>query len=548
MHIARGSRFGCDSREQTRGSTVGIGTPNRTAFVGGRVWTEGFAGSRPLDVLIEAERIVAVAPAGGLDLDGAERVDLSGRLLVPGFQDAHIHLGTGGQDLLTCDLTGLTTPEEVYAALAVYVDANPDLPWILGGGWNRRVFPYPEGPSRDTLDDIVGGRPAAISPFDRHGMWVNTAALEAAGIGDETPDPDDGVFRRDERGRLSGMVEEGAMAALRGAMPALSVRERATAILAAQEHLLSLGITSVQDALVGSGLGMFDQYEAYLELLRSRELKLRLTTALWWDASRGLAQIPELVARREALEGSAEADRIVADTVKIMVDGTDVVFMDAAALREATVALHALGFTVHYHSYGDATTHWVLDAVEAAIAAHGRGAGRHHIAHLFFVAEEDFARFAELGVTANIQGLWAGSGVPHDHLHASTMTADPQTREYAFGRLLAAGTRLAAGSDWPVTSPDPLRAVQAVAGLLTEAGERAHIEEHDRLDPVAMLGAFTSGSAFVNGRAGSTGRIAVGYLADLVVLDRDVLAGDDELRGASVDETWIAGRRQFRRG
>lgn len=518
----------------------------RTAFVGGRVWTAGFAGSRPLDVMIENERIVAVNPAGGLDLWGAESVDVSGRLLVPGFQDAHIHLGTGGQDLLTCDLTGLTTPDEVYGAIAAYADANPDLPWIVGGGWDRSVFPYPAGPHRDALDRIVGGRPAAISPFDRHGLWVSTAALDAAGITDDSPDPHDGVFRRGEDGRLSGMLEEGAMALLRRAIPELSVPQREAAILRAQEHVLALGVTSVQDALVGTGLGMFDQYDAYRNLVAGGKLSLRLTTALWWDASRGLAQIPELVARREELTALG-SDRVVADTVKIMVDGADVVFMDAPALREATIALDALGFTVHYHSYGDATTHSVLDAVEAAIAVNGPRHRRHHIAHLFFVAEEDFGRFARLGVTANIQGLWAGSAVPHDHLQGSTMTLDPQTREYPFGRLVAAGARLAGGSDWPVTSADPLLAVQAATGLLTESGERDPLQEHDRLDTAAMLGAYTSGSAFVNGRADRTGRIAVGYLADLAVLTRDVLAGADELKGAEVEQTWIGGVCFYRR-
>lgn len=524
-----------------------VTAPAKTAFIGGSVWTEGFACSRRLDVLVEGEFIVAVTPAGELDVDGAEVIDLAGRLLLPGFQDAHIHMGTGGQDLLSCDLSGLDTPEAIYEALAAHADANPDLPWVLAGGWDRMVFSYPDGPTRDKLDEILGGRPGAISPFDRHGMWVNTAALEAAGIDDDVLDPHDGVFRRDENGRLTGMVEEGAMALFRDAIPKLSVREKAAAVLAAQDHLLSFGITSIQDALVGEGLGMFDQYEAYIELLRMGQLKLRLTTALWWDAARGTAQIPELLARRAALEETARPEWIVADTVKIMVDGTDTVFMDAAAVREATIALDAHGFAVHYHSYGDATTHWVLNAVEAAIEANGPRERRHHIAHLFFVAEEDFPRFGRLGVTANIQGLWAGSAVPHDHLHGSTMTEDPQTREYPFGRLLSAGTRLAAGSDWPVTSADPLLASQAVIGSLTDSDERKPIGEHDRLDVEAILAAYTSGSAFVNGRVENTGRVAPGYLADLVVLSCDVLAGMEELRSAVVDETWIAGSREYRR-
>jgi predicted amidohydrolase YtcJ len=372
------------------------------------VWTAGYRGSRPLDVLVEDDRIAEVASAGTLNTDGAEVHDLDGRLLTPGFQDAHIHLGIGGSDLLTCNLADLETPEQI-----------------------------------------------------------------------------------------------------------------------------------------GTGLGLSDHLEAYGELLKNGDLRLRLTTALWWDQKRGLEQIPEIQARREELENIAGPDRVIADTVKVMVDGADVLFMDADKIRDATVALDRLGFTVHYHSYGDASTRWILDAIETAIRENGPRVRRHHIAHLFVVAEEEFARFAQLGVTANVQGFWAGSSVPHDHIHDSTSTDHGESLEYPFGRLQAAGALLAGGSDWPVTTPDPLVCARTAHGDYIDPDLRKDLTELDRLDPVAMLTAYTAGSAFVNGRGATTGRIAEGFLADLVVLDRDVFASDDALRHASVSEVWIGGQRLF---
>lgn len=523
---------------------------SRTAFVGGTVWTAGYGAPRELDVLVDNGHVARVARSGELDTSGADLVDLKGRLLVPGFQDAHAHPLLAGTNLLSCDLSELSAGDQILDRVAAYAANLPQGAWVLGGGWEREAFPR-SGPTREQLDAVTGGRPALLRSFDCHGAWTNSAALELAGVDRDTPDPEHGFFVRDASGAPTGMLEERAVAEVMAFVPPETMEDHTQALVRANGVLLGLGITSVQDAIVGGGLGIPDQIPAYQGLLSGHEWKGRLTAALWWDPERGLDQISELQDKRRALEGCADKSWIIADTIKIMVDGTNTVFIDSDAVREATMALDTIGFTCHYHSYGELSTQWVLDAVADARAVNGSGGGRHHIAHLMVIAERDFARFAELDVSANVQAAWGYSTVAHDILGLTTCSNDPHLREYAFGRLAAAGARLVAGSDWPVTTADPLEAMrlEATRGRMRKAtGAEGDPDELDRLDLPTLLTAYTAGSAFANGRAYTTGRIATGFLADLVVLDRDPFSSDESLREVSVDETWIDGQRVFRRG
>lgn len=521
----------------------------RTAFVGGKVWTPGYAAPRRLDVLVADGWVVSVARSDELDTTDAETVDLTGRLLVPGFQDAHAHPLVAGTNLLSCDLSGSADAREILDRVAAYAATLPADGWVLGGGWDREAFPR-GGPTREQLDPVCGDRPALLRSYDCHGAWVSSTALRIAGVDRDTPDPEHGFLVRDAEGSPTGMLEERAVALVLDHAPAQTLEEQQRALLRANRHLLELGITSVQDAIVGGGLGIADQIPAYQELLTSGAWTGRITAALWWDPDRGLEQIPELQAKRRELERCADESRIVADTVKIMVDGTNTVFIDAEAVREATLALDTLGLTCHYHSYGELSTQWILDAVGDARAINGPGGGRHHIAHLMVVGERDFPRFAELDVSATVQAAWGYTGVAHDIMALTTCSHDPERREYAFGRLATAGARLAAGSDWPVTTADPLEAMRlesARGRIRTPTVAEGDPDELDRLDVPTLMTAFTTGSAFVNGRARTTGRVAAGYRADLVVLDRDPFAEDEALAQVRVDETWFDGELAHRR-
>ncbi|MFG2122901.1 amidohydrolase [Streptomyces sp. NPDC048710] len=532
-------------------------------FTGGPVLTPD--GSTATAVAVTGGRITAVGHDEVRELAGprTEVVDLAGRLLLPGFQDAHVHPVPAGLELTQCDLSGRTTAEDTVAAVRAYAEAHPEREWILGGGWSMEAF---EGgtPTKELLDAIVPDRPVYLPNRDHHGAWVNSRALELAGIDRNTPDPADGRIERDASGEPSGTLQEGAMQLVGRLTPPATAADRLAALLHAQRHLHALGITAWQDALVGDFLGMDDPAGAYLTAARDGSLTARVTGALWWDRERGAEQIPELVEKRAA----SSHGRFRAGTVKLMLDGVaenhtaalldpyldrcgcatanrGKSFIDPARLPEYVTDLDALGFQCHFHALGDRAVRDALDAVEAARAANGPSDTRPHLAHLQVVHPDDVPRFARLGATANIQPLWAAHEPQMDELTIPFLGPERAAWQYPFGALLRSGARLAAGSDWPVSSPDPLQGIHVAVNRVEPGGTGPVFLPDERLSLTDALTAYTAGSAYVN-HLDDTGRVAVGALADLVVLDRDPLAGPPEaIAETSVALTYVEGERVY---
>ncbi|MGW5281028.1 amidohydrolase [Streptomyces collinus] len=530
-------------------------------FTGGPVLTP--EGRTATAVAVTGDRVTAVGHDELRELAGprTEVVDLAGRLLLPGFQDAHVHPVPAGLELTQCDLSGLTTAEETVAAVRAYAEAHPDRAWVLGGGWSMEAF---EGgvPTRELLDAVVPDRPVYLPNRDHHGAWVNSRALELAGIDRNTPDPADGRIERDASGAPSGTLQEGAMRLVGELAPAATAAERLAALLHAQRHLHALGITAWQDALVGDFLGMDDPAGAYLTAARDGSLTARVTGALWWDRDRGAEQIPELVAKRAEFSHG----RFRAGTVKLMLDGVaenhtaalldpyldrcgcatanrGKSFIHPERLPTYVTELDALGFQCHFHALGDRAVRDALDAVEAARTANGPSDTRPHLAHLQVVHPDDVPRFARLGATANIQPLWAAHEPQMDELTIPFLGAERAAWQYPFGALLRSGARLAAGSDWPVSSPDPLHGVHVAVNRVEPGGGAPVFLPDERLSLADALTAYTAGSAYVN-HLDDGGRVAVGALADLVVLDRDPFAGPpEEIAGTRVALTYVGGER-----
>jgi hypothetical protein len=486
-------------------------------------------------------------------------VDLRGRLAIPAFGDAHVHPIQGGLESLRCNLADFKTRQEYLAAIAVYSGNLPRGAWVLGGGWSMPAFPGGT-PTADDLDTVTGGRPAFLPNRDHHTAWVNSAALAIADVTRNTLDPADGRIERDPDGNPTGALHDGAMRLVADYVPPPSQAELTTALLTAQRHLHSLGITSIQDACVGDAgeIGIPDTFATYRAAAADRLLTCRVTGALWWDRFRGLHQLDTLQTRREAADGGGY---FRATSVKLMLDGvcetftaamgapyldghghsTDhagSLFIEPEELREAVGKLADLGFQMHFHAIGDRAIGAALDAL-AELPAGQRVSGRHHIAHLQFISPADLERFAQLGVTGNFQPLWACTDAQNEQLTVPFVGPERAAWQYRIASLLRLGSRVAFGSDWPVSSADPIQELHVAVNrvLSSRLGERGTVETTVPLLPSEAIGvdaaidAFTRGVAFVNHEEDVAGTLEPGKVADLAVLDQDLYALPPNLIG-----------------
>ncbi len=511
-------------------------------------------------VLVEGDHISAV---GAPVPRGAEVVEADGGLLSPGFTDAHVHAVQGGLERTRCDLSELGTREDYLAAVAAYAEAHPERPWVLGGGWAMAAFPGGT-PTAADLDRVCPDRPVFLPNRDHHGAWVNSRALELAGVGADTPDPEHGRIERDAHGRPSGTLHEGAMELVGRLLPVTSEQEYDAALLAGQAYLHSLGVVGWQDAIIGEYAGMDDCGPAYVRAARRGDLTAHVVGALWWERDRDEQQIPSLVERREAFT----TGRFRATSVKIMQDGVaenftaamtapyldrcghattnaGLSFVDAATLRRVVPLLAAEGFQVHVHAIGD---RGVREALDAFAGIGSTSDLRHHVAHLQVVHPDDVPRFAELGVAANMQAVWACLDDQMLDLTIPFLGEERATWQYPFGALHRAGAPLVAGSDWPVSTPDPLQAIHVAVnrwahGEAGPAGSEPFLPEQ-ALDLETAFAVYTSGSAWVDGRDEVAGTVEPGKQADLVLLDRDPFAGDvADIGAATTVGTWVGGTR-----
>ncbi|HWD03967.1 MAG TPA: amidohydrolase [Amycolatopsis sp.] len=543
-----------------------------TIFRGGRVFTADAAGTIASAVAVADGKIAAVGGHRAVEpfLRAADEVvDLRGGLLLPGFGDAHVHPVMGGLERIRCDLTGATTADAYARTIGDYARAHPESGWILGGGWAMEAFPGGR-PHRDALDAVVGDRPALLPNRDHHSSWVSTAALARAGVDRHTPDPRDGRIERDADGEPTGLLHEGAADLVARVAPPDTQEDFAAALAEAQRFLHSYGVTNWQDAWVVAPGGGPSAHEAYVRADRAGTLTARVTGALWWDRSCPPDGVPDQVARLAAIRAETNGRNYRTPAVKVMQDGVvetftaavlesyldlhghpteerGLGFLDPALLREVTVALDATGFAIHYHAIGDRGVRDVLDALEAAAAANGPSGLRHQIAHLQLVHPEDIPRFHDLGVTANLQALWAAHEPQMDELTWPFLGRPRADRQYPFGDLLRAGATLAMGSDWPVSTPDPLAAIHVAATRVLPGARRPALGPDQALPLATALRAYTAGSAAANQVADVAGSITPGRAADLVVLDRDPFAGaPHEIGDTRVVRTWVAGVEVYR--
>lgn len=519
-------------------------------------------------VAVRGEEVLAVGTVEEIDelIDARTTVlDAAGGAVLPGFQDAHVHPDSGGRRLLQCDLTGERSRAGYLALIAKYSAENPGESAVIGGGWFGDAFAGGL-PTHDDLDEVVADRPVVLTSHDGHGVVVNSEALRRAGIDERTPDPADGRIERDATGHPTGFLAEGAADLVAHLVPPVTQEFVERALLSAQQHLHSLGITAWQDAAVGAfgtREGRPGNLEAYVALAERGTLTARVTGALWWDRHQGLEQVAELV----HLRSRHTVGRFSPTAIKIMQDGlcenltaamlepytghaheTGLSFIDPAALTELSLALAGEGFDLHMHAVGDRGVRECLDALEAVRA--GGSAGRHQIAHLDVVHPDDICRFADLDVIANITGLWARAD--HEILSRKlpVLGADREAHHFPYGSLHATGARLAGGSDWPVSSANPLWSAYTAVTRTGPAqdphsvgdGVLTHPLRPEQALPVEVaLDMITAGAAWANRLDERSGTLGAGNFADLAVLDQD-LTEVEHLGAAQVSATLVGGK------
>ncbi len=526
---------------------------------GGRIFTADAAGTWARALAVRNGRLAAVGTdAAAMALAGPSTrvIDLRGRTVTPGFGDSHVHPPMGGLARIRCELHDARGQDEYLGIIGAYAAAHPDFAWILGGGWSLTDFPGGL-PRREDLDRVVADRPVFLPNRDGHDAWVNARALELAGITRDTPDPAHGRIARDPDGTPLGTLHEGAMGLVERLIPPPTPEDLRRALLESQRYLHSLGITNWQDAWVTP-----DVQAAYLALVGSGELTARVVGALWWERERGIEQVDELVDRRER----GRLGRFNATSVKLMVDGIvenqtasmlepyfdidghatanrGLDFIEPELLEQVVIKLDALGFQPHFHALGDRAVRQALDAVEAAREANGWTDTRPHLAHLQVVHPDDLPRFRRLGALANAQPYWAVEEDQMTELTLPILGPVVSARQYPFRSLLANGATLVMGSDWSVSTPDPLVEMEVAVNRVSDEsrGVTPPFLPEERITLASALRAFTAGSAHAQ-HLDEAGWLGEGRLADFAVLDRDLFdRGEGEIGEARVLATFVEG-------
>ncbi|WP_328772752.1 amidohydrolase [Streptomyces sp. NBC_00286] len=532
-------------------------------FTEGTVRT-GDAESPVVDALaVTGGRIIALGPealaARGRD---TEVVDLRGGALLPAFGDGHVHPVMGGLGLLGVPVRECTSMEAIVEAVRHWAGAHPEAEWITGDGFDAWLAPGGRFDAR-LLDAAVPDRPVVLRTMDHHTAWVNTEALRRAGFNAATPDPDGGeIVRREGSTEPLGTLREfPAMLPVLDLVPQPSHEVQVEALRETAARFAASGVTWMQDAWV-------EPHHADVWLTAATSgpgLPVRADLGYFLGPEHWRENILRIAAERERVEGAAPG-LLTAHTVKFFADGViesgtaallepysdcphshGIANWTPAELAKAVTAVDALGFQPHIHALGDGAVRVALDAIEAATRTNGPRDRRPVIAHAQMIDPADLPRFAELGVIANLQPLWAQPDRLMTELILPKIGPERGSRQYQIAALLASGARIAFGSDWPVTDHEPLRGIATAVTRQTPEGipDGGWLPQ-ERIDTATALAAYSAGCAYQAFEENKWGVLRPGMWADLVHLAADpVETAPRELADLPVLGTWLAGRRTY---
>lgn len=509
-------------------------------------------------VAVKGDKIVAVGDRKQVEAlrgPATKVIDAGGRMLLPGFEDCHIHFMQGSVGLTQVDLNGSATVEEIQKRVKAYADSHPKEPWILGMGWTYPVFGPSAVPNKKMLDDVVSDRPVYLDAFDGHSGWANSKALAMAGIDRNTPDPPNGQVVRDANGDPTGALRESATDLVSSKAPKPTRAERMDALRRGMRAANKAGLTRVHSA--GQD---FEYLDLYNELRSNGEMTLRFYVAYFLDPP---ALTPDAIAQIEAARKKYNDDWIEGGVVKTMLDGvveahtaamlapyTDDpslsgrLFWDPEKYKATIAELDSRGLQIFTHAIGDRAIRLALDAYQNAAAVNKTQDLRHRIEHIETIDAADIPRFGNLGVIASMQPLH--SYPDDDTLNIWSRNIGPERAAHAWvwRSIEQAGGAIAFGSDWPVVTLNPWEGVQTALTRQTKEGEPAGgFIPKQRLSLEDTIHAYTLGAAFAGHREKSEGSLEAGKLADMVLVDRDLFKVEpSEIGKTEVLFTMVGGK------
>jgi predicted amidohydrolase YtcJ len=517
------------------------------------VWTVDGKLPRAQAVAIIGERIVAVgsqADVQGWRGASTRVIDAGGKLVLPGFNDAHVHFVSGGQQLDAVDLNDATSAEEFVKRVAQQASNTPKNQWITGGDWDETKWSPAQLPTKEMIDAVTPDNPVFVNRYDGHMSLANSIALRLAGVTASTPDPPGGSIVRDAQGNPTGAIKDAAMDYVFKVIPPLSHDQRLHAVQRALSHAASLGVTSVQD--------MNPEYAdiaVYSELLDRGQLTARIYAAPL------ITQVDDQV--KIGIRRAFGSPYLRIGALKGYADGSmgsaTAYFFEPFAdqpnnhgllsdemhpislMHDRMMKADAAGLQLCTHAIGDAGISAILDIYADLVKVHGKADRRFRIEHAQHMAAKDFGRFADLGVIASVQpyhaiddGRWAEKRIGHDRA----------SRTYAFRTFLNDGVRLAFGTDWNVAPLNPMLTLYAATTRATLDGKNPNgWFPEQKLTVTEAVQAYTMGSAYAEFQDQEKGSITPGKLADMVILNDDIFQIDPvKIRDVKVTKTIVGGK------
>ncbi len=533
--------------------------PRTTFYLHGRIYTNDPQHPWATAMAVRDGKIVCI---GGIEQimlecgggnDDAETIQLGGRFVMPGFNDAHVHLGSAAADMLAVRLNAVVSVEELQKRLADAVAAHKEGDWITGSGWDHTLWPDKKFPTKQQLDAVSPKNPVLLTHISGHVAVANSQALQLAHVSKDTPNPKGGEFERDASGELTGMLEEGsAISLVQQYVPDSSPADRRRGIELVLADVAKNGVTSVQDN------SDWDDFLVYRDLKDENKLTVRITE--WLHFTTGLGEL-----QNERSEGGVSDPWLKTGALKMVTDGalgsrtaamlapysddpstSGIMAMEPDKLRQMAVERDKAGFQLAFHAIGDRANRIALDVFEALAKANPPRDRRDRIEHAQVVAPDDLRRFAKLNVIASMQPShqttdmrWAEQRVGPDRIPGA----------YAWATMQKNGVHLAFGTDYDVEPINPMRGLYAcVTRELPDGGPQGGWQPQEKISLDDCIRAYTIGSAYAQFEEGKKGALKIGEYADFIILSSDLTkVPPSEYTKTQVLRTIVGGRTVYQK-